>query len=128
MKTRILFAILAAGPVMLLMGVLHAQSQHIGPADIFPDPALTPGAASPEITQENIQDNICKPQWSTRLVRPPSGYTSRLKRNQLREYGDTVHQTRAELINPNYREGRQDPLRGTLRQHGLLRGRSPDFP
>jgi hypothetical protein len=60
----------------------------------------TPGAANPDVTQRNIQDNICNPQWSTKLIRPQSEYTSRLKRKQLREYGDTVHQTRAELIDP----------------------------
>ena len=62
---------------------------------------MTPGAANPDITQRNIQDNICNRQWSTKQIRPPSGYTSRLKRKQLRRYGDTVHQTRAELINPS---------------------------
>jgi hypothetical protein len=48
-----------------------------------------------------LPDNICNPRWSTKLVRPPSDYTSRLKRKQLREYGDSVHQTRAELVNPS---------------------------
>jgi hypothetical protein len=62
---------------------------------------MTPGVANPDITQHNIQDNICNRQWSTKLIRSPSGYTSRLKRKQLRRYGDTVHQTRAELINPS---------------------------
>jgi hypothetical protein len=62
---------------------------------------MTPGAANPEVTQRNIQDTICSRRWSTKLIRPPAGYTSRLKRKQLREYGDTVHQARAELINPN---------------------------
>ena len=62
---------------------------------------MTPGAANPDIIQGNIQDTICNRQWSTKEIRPPSGYTSRLKRKQLRRYGDTVHQTRAELINPS---------------------------
>jgi hypothetical protein len=101
MRTRILLAILAAGIGMLWAGVPPVQPHRIGPADIYPDPAITPGAANPEVTQQNIQDNICNRQWSTRLIRPPSEYTSRLKRKQLREYGDIVHQTRAELINPN---------------------------
>jgi hypothetical protein len=100
MKARILFAILAAGIGVLLAGVPPARQHSIGPADIYPDPAMTPGAANPEVTQENIKDNICNRHWSTKLIRPPAGYTSRLKRKQLREYGDTVHQTRAQLINP----------------------------
>jgi hypothetical protein len=85
---------------ILLAHAPPARHSRIGPADIYPDPARTPGAANPQVTQRNIQDNICNPVWSTKLVRPPSGYTSTLKRRQLREYGDTVHQTRAQLINP----------------------------
>ena len=61
----------------------------------------TPGAANPDVTQHNIQDTICNRQWSTKEIRPPAEYTSKLKRKQLREYGDTFHQTRAELINPS---------------------------
>ncbi|HWJ19011.1 MAG TPA: hypothetical protein VNR65_09830, partial [Geobacterales bacterium] len=77
------------------------KSSHIGPAEIYPDSMMTPGAANIDVTQQNIQDNICSRRWSTKQIRPPSEYTSKLKRKQLRQYGDTVHQTRAELINPN---------------------------
>jgi len=79
----------------------QGQPKRIGPAEIYPDAGRTPGAANAQVTQGNIQENICSRQWSTKQIRPPSGYTSKLKRKQLREYGDTVHQTRAELINPN---------------------------
>jgi hypothetical protein len=99
MRIRIHFAIVAAGIGMLLAHLSPAQHSRIGPANIYPNPARTPGAANPQVTQGNIQDNICNPQWSTKLIRPPSEYTSRLKRKQLREYRDTVHQMRAELIN-----------------------------
>jgi hypothetical protein len=101
MRTRILFAILAAGTGMLVALAPPAQTRRVGPADIYPDALKTPGAANPQVTQQNIQDNICNPGWSTRQIRPPAQYTSKLKGKQLREYGDTVHQTRAELINPN---------------------------
>ena len=100
-RTCIHFAIFAAGIGMVLAHVPPAQPRRIGPAEIYPDPARTPGAANPQVTHRNIKDNICNPQWSTKLVRPPSEYTSKLKRKQLREYGDTVHQTRAELVNPS---------------------------
>ncbi len=109
MKARIPFAILAAGIGMALAGAPPAQQRRIGPADIYPDPVRTPGAANPQVTQRNIQDNICNRQWSTKLIRPPAGYTSKLKRKQLREYGDTVHQARAELVNP--RTGKVDTTR-----------------
>jgi len=101
MKSQIPFAILAAGIGILLAQVPPRQLPRIGPADIYPDPVRTPGAANPQVTQENIKDNICNRQWSTKLIRPPAEYTRKLKMKQLREHGDTVHQTRAQLINPN---------------------------
>src|SRR5262252_2259401 len=99
MRISIRLAIFAAGMGMLLGHPPPAQPRRIGPADIYPDPARTPGAANPQVMQRNVQDNICNRQWSTKLIRPPSEYTSRLKRKQLGEYGNTIHQTRAELVN-----------------------------
>jgi len=101
MKMRIHFAIPVAFVCILLAHGARAQSGRIGPADIYPDPVRTPGAANPQVTQQNIQDSICNRHWSTKLIRPPAGYTGKLKRKQLREYGDTVHQARAQLVNPN---------------------------
>jgi hypothetical protein len=49
-----------------------------------PDHRRTPGAIDPGIKQENIADTICIPGY-TSTVRPPSSYTSRLKREQMRE-------------------------------------------
>ena len=60
---------------------------HVGPADIYPNPARTPGAVNPEITQENIRETICNPRWSTRSIRPEASYTNRLKNEQIQEYG-----------------------------------------
>ena len=101
MKARILLAIPAALVCILVAHGVQPKSSRIGPADIYPDSARTPGAANPQVTQRNIKDNICNPRWSTKQIRPPAGYTSKLKRKQLREYWDTVHQTRAQLINPS---------------------------
>ena len=63
----------------------------MGPPDIYPDKIRTPGAIDPDITQDNIQENICNPRWSTKSIRPPASYTSRLKREQILQYdyGDT---------------------------------------
>jgi len=109
MKSQIPIAILAAGIGLLLAQAPPRQPRRIGPAEIYPDPARTPGAANPQVTQRNIGDTICNRHWSTKLIRPPAGYTSKLKRKQLREYGDRVHQTRAQLINPS--TGRVDTTR-----------------
>ena len=104
MRIPILFTILAAGVGILLAGVPPTQLHRIVPADIYPDPVRTPGAANLQVTQQNLGETICNRHWSTKLIRPPSEYTSKLKRKQLREYEDTVHQTRAELINPDTRK------------------------
>ena len=50
-------------------------------------------------------------------VRPPAGYTSKLKRKQLREYGDRVHQTRADPINPS--TGKVDATRCVLHSDNM---------
>lgn len=59
----------------------------VGPPDIYPDPARTPGATNPDITQENIRETICNPRWSTKSIRPQASYTNRLKIEQIAEYG-----------------------------------------
>src|SRR5579863_1085641 len=59
----------------------------VGPPDIYPDPARTPGAINPEITQENIRETICNPRWSTKSIRPEASYTNHLKIEQIGEYG-----------------------------------------
>ena len=51
-----------------------------------PDPALTPGALNPDVTQATIDSTICVSGW-TATVRPDSSYTSSLKLTQMAEYG-----------------------------------------
>ena len=65
----------------------EAVQAHVGPPDIYPDPARTPGAINTEITQENIRETICNPRWSTKSIRPEESYTHRLKVEQIGEYG-----------------------------------------
>jgi hypothetical protein len=52
----------------------------------LPDPALTPGAINPDVTQMNISRTVCVRGW-TKTVRPPAFYTNRLKNLQIRQYG-----------------------------------------
>jgi hypothetical protein len=59
MKMRIHFAIPMALACILLAHGSQPKSSRIGPADIYPDPVRTPGAANPQVTQRNIQDTIC---------------------------------------------------------------------
>jgi hypothetical protein len=62
-------------------------ARRIGPPDIYPITNVTPGAANPEITQDNINETICNPHWSTKSERPPASYTNKLKREGLDQYG-----------------------------------------
>jgi hypothetical protein len=65
---RTLLLILGAGVGILTAAFPPAQRHRIGPADIYPDPVRTPGAADPQVTQQNIKDNICNRQWSTTTI------------------------------------------------------------
>jgi hypothetical protein len=70
--------------VALLASALDAQAQHrVGPKHLYPDPVVTPGVVNPDITQANIVDTICNPNWSTKTIRPPVSYTNKLKTQQL---------------------------------------------
>ena len=51
-----------------------------------PDPNLTPGVFNPAVTQATIRQTICVSGW-TATIRPPSAYTTELKRRQIVEYG-----------------------------------------
>lgn len=58
------------------------------PEGILPNPTITPGAINPEVTQANIATTICKSGW-TATIRPPSSYTTALKKRQIDQYGFT---------------------------------------
>src|ERR1039457_6625231 len=55
-------------------------------ASDLPNPSLTPGAITQEITQQNIHQTVCIKGY-TKTIRPPTNYTNKLKKRQLREYG-----------------------------------------
>jgi hypothetical protein len=101
MKRRTHFAIPIALVFLALAHAARPRFGRIGPPEIYPDPEMPPGATSLDITQENIQWTICNRQWSTKSIRPPREYTSKLKRQQLRQYGDAIHQVRWRLIDQN---------------------------
>lgn len=54
----------------------------------LPDPACTPGATNPEVTQANISSTICSPGWASRQ-RPSSSKTAKLKAVIAADYGVT---------------------------------------
>jgi len=71
--------------------------QKAGPAAIYPDSSQTPGAPNPDITQENIAENICNKGWSTSSVRPSTSVTNRIKTQTMKAYGFTDSRTDYEL-------------------------------
>lgn len=68
-----------------------------GPAEIYPDSSQTPGAVNPDITQDNIADNICNKKWTTGEVRPSTNVTNRIKTQTMKSYGFTDAPTHYEL-------------------------------
>ena len=65
----------------------ESVAAHFGPADIYPDPARTPGAINPDIAQENIRETICNPRWSTKSIRRARG-----QQGARRDCDSTDHQ------------------------------------
>ncbi|HEX3507678.1 MAG TPA: hypothetical protein VHW94_04755 [Candidatus Dormibacteraeota bacterium] len=60
----------------------------------LPNPVLTPGVASADVVPSNINRTICVSGYTSgrrlddgRWVRPPSSYTTALKRQQVAQYG-----------------------------------------
>jgi len=76
---------------LFLPAILLAFSSGAMAADL-PNRSITPGAADPRVTQENIHETICRPyvkgqlSWS-KQNRPPLEYTNRLKMAQIQQYG-----------------------------------------
>ncbi|HUM16161.1 MAG TPA: hypothetical protein VL086_10775 [Candidatus Nitrosotalea sp.] len=60
-----------------------ATVTRVGPSYLYPGHKTAPGVVNPEITQGNIDQTICNPQWSTTSIRPPVSYTNHLKVQQL---------------------------------------------
>ncbi|NBH07611.1 hypothetical protein [Amycolatopsis sp. SID8362] len=52
----------------------------------LPDPACTPGAKNPDVTQSTIDSTICVSGW-TATIRPSTTYTNGLKKQGIIDYG-----------------------------------------
>lgn len=69
----------------LLLLFLLAVAVNTSASSDMPLKQYTPGAINPRVRQDNIQDTICVSGY-TKTVRPPSSYTSKLKKQQLATY------------------------------------------
>jgi hypothetical protein len=65
----------------MMLKVASGQ-KHVGNADLYPDPAETPGIPNPNATQANIKTTVCKSGW-TATIRPPTSYTNKLKKELM---------------------------------------------
>lgn len=57
-----------------------------GFAGDLPDPNISPWAVNLKITQDNIHETICVKGYS-KTVRPPTWYTNKLNKIQIKQYG-----------------------------------------
>ncbi len=71
---------------LILIGIFPLLISGAAIGGNLPDFKLTPGAISADVTQENIQQTVCVKGY-TKRIRPPAYYTSKLKKQQIREYG-----------------------------------------
>ncbi len=85
MRIKPMFLAWGLGILLLSAAVGSDRFHRVGPPEIYPDPIRASDAANPHIKQQNIRDTVCSRQGSTRSIRPPSRYASKLKRRQLRE-------------------------------------------
>jgi hypothetical protein len=73
--------------VLVALGAIVAlRRDHAARPVLLAHPVRTPGVLNPEVTQATIGTTVCVRGW-TQTIRPPSEYTSSLKRRQMREYG-----------------------------------------
>ena len=74
----------------------------------LPDPACTPGAISPAVTQANISSTICRKGGYTVGIRPPVSVTSKEKELSAAAYGYTGRLSDADIGNPGYQNVSND--------------------
>lgn len=72
----------------LAAGQCKARTVDAAAGLYLPDPACTPGAIDPAVTQENIGSTICKSGYTT-TVRAPASDTDKVKAQSLTQYGQT---------------------------------------
>src|SRR5215510_9710005 len=90
----VLFALAALGLVVGILILTRPPSTRTAAGVVLPNPSLTPGVASADVTPANIASTICVAGYTTRTrqddgrpVRPPESYTENLKRRQIVQYG-----------------------------------------
>ena len=83
-----------AGPLVQASAGAGRSTCHVQGG--LPDPACTPGATDPHVTQATITTTICTRGW-TATVRPAEAITEPIKRERMAAYGDTDSLSATEL-------------------------------
>ena len=87
MQSRAPVAVVAASLVLLLVLLTTRHGSRAMQSPVRASWTLTPGVVNPDVTQATIAATICARGW-TKTVRPSSEYTSRLKAEQMKQYGE----------------------------------------
>jgi hypothetical protein len=82
----IALTLLAAGCIQSNLGKPSSNHSKCISMDGLPDKNCTPGSTNPNVTQDNIQQTICKSGF-TATIRPPASYTNKLKAQGIIDYG-----------------------------------------
>lgn len=77
-----------ARDLTLSTGQCQLRTIDAGKGAYLPDPACTPGAIDPAVTQDNLGSTICKSGYTT-TVRAPASETNKVKALSLQQYGQT---------------------------------------
>ena len=87
--------------VIVAAGQLSQAQTKAGPAEIYPDPKMTPGKTNPDITQDNLKSTVCSEKWTginkfthkeatgTEILRPPVEITDKIKTQTMKAYHST---------------------------------------
>ncbi len=67
-------------------GSCHARQ---GASGVLPDPACTPGAVDPHVTDATLESTVCRRGGYTSTVRPPTSITNSEKRLAQAAYGQS---------------------------------------
>ncbi len=78
--------------ISLKAGQCHLRTVNAVAGDFLPDPACTPGAVDPAVTEATIGTTICVSGY-TASVRPPTSVTGPAKTASLADYGMAANPT-----------------------------------
>ena len=86
MRVPLVEVVLVAAAMAVVVFAFPRGSRSPARAVLRASWTLTPGVVNPAVTQATLRSTVCRKGW-TRSVRPPTEYTSDLKRRQLRARG-----------------------------------------